>query len=258
MAVAGAAVVGAAKATAAGPSVVSQTFNYTGSTSTFTVPAGITSLTVTVQGAEGGRGGPDSAGLPPAGGYQGVVTGTITVTPGSGPDDGCRLRRRQRPGRRGRSSPPYTTGAAVGGSNPLGYNGGNGGVAGPQGSSGYGARGGAASVVQVGRATSIVAGGSGGSRRKRPVRARPSAALPYSTFSRAYRHHLDRRPDRNHGRTVCNGAAAPGCDGGGSGGGGGGAQGGAQGRSSSARAPRTSGTATAATPVELDGRRSAA
>jgi predicted RNA-binding protein with TRAM domain len=222
------AVVVASGASAAGPTPVSQTFNYTGSTATFTVPAGITQLTLTVQGAEGGRGGNDSSGRPPTGGYQGVVTGTIAVTPGqvltmavgSGGDDGA--------SGAGSSNPPnWNDGAAAGGRNPLGYNGGNGGVAGPQGSSGYGAAGGAATVVQIG-ANTIVAGGSGGSGgsgQYSPTLGR----LPYSTFSG--------RTDTvsTVGQTgitvaaVCNGAAAPGCDGGGSGGGGGGALGGAQG-----------------------------
>jgi hypothetical protein len=116
------AIVLADSASAAGPTTVSQTFGYTNSTSTFTVPAGITQLTLTVQGAEGGRGGNDSAGRPPTGGYQGVVTGTISVTPGqvltmavgSGGADGA--------SGAGSSTPAnWTNGAAVGGSNPLGY-----------------------------------------------------------------------------------------------------------------------------------------
>ena len=221
-------VVGPLSAAASGPTTVTSTFSYTGSTTTFTVPAGITSLNVTVVGAEGGRGGPDSAGYPPTGGYQGVVSGAISVTPGQiltvavghgGTSGG---------GGAGSSTPAnWYNGAAAGGTNPLGYNGGNGGVAGPQGSSGFGGGAGAASVLKLGTATIVAggAGGTGGSGQYAPTLGR----LPYSTFSA--------RTDATsivgqNGITVaavCNNAPAPGCDGGGSGGGGGGTQGGAQG-----------------------------
>jgi hypothetical protein len=69
-------------AAVAGPVTTSTTFTYTGSTSTFTVPTGVTSLTVTVVGGEGGNGGADSTPAPPTGGYQGVVTGTLSVSQG--------------------------------------------------------------------------------------------------------------------------------------------------------------------------------
>ena len=62
------------------PSVVTQTYGYTGETTTFTVPDGITQLTLALAGGEGGRGGTDSSGPSPEGGCQGVVTGTISVT----------------------------------------------------------------------------------------------------------------------------------------------------------------------------------
>ncbi len=183
---------------------------------------------MTVVGGQGGLGGRDSAGFPPAGGYQGVVSGTITVTPGqvltvavgSGGANGANGA--------GSSSPAsYYVGAAAGGSNPLGYNGGNGGVAGPQGSSGYGGGGGAASVVQVGTATIVAggAGGTGGSGQYAPTLGR----RPYSAFSaRADATSLAGQNGITVA-TVCNNAPAPGCDGGASGAGGGGAQGGAQG-----------------------------
>src|SRR5580692_10820879 len=61
---------------------VTDTYSYTGSTETLTVPANVYQLTLSVTGAEGGQGGRDSAGTAPPGGYQGVVTGTISVTPG--------------------------------------------------------------------------------------------------------------------------------------------------------------------------------
>ncbi len=67
---------------ASAESTISQTFTYTGSTETFTVPDGVSTLTVTLNGGQGGRGGGDSQGSPTPGGYRGVVTGTIDVTPG--------------------------------------------------------------------------------------------------------------------------------------------------------------------------------
>ena len=219
---------GPTKAAAAGPQTVSQTFSYTGSAATFTVPSGISQLTLTAVGAEGGRGGPDASGLPPAGGYQGVVSGTISVTPGQVLTIGVGQVGASGPGGAGSSNPAqYTVGAPVGGSNPLGYNGGNGGVAGFQGSSGYGAGGGAASVVKVGSSTIVAggSGGSGGSGQYAPTLGR----LSYSTFSP--RTDITSVVGQNGitVATVCNNAPSPGCDGGGSGGGGGGAVGGAQG-----------------------------
>ena len=222
------AVVGPLSAAASGPTTVTSAFSYTGSTATFTVPAGITSLNVTVVGAEGGRGGPDSAGYPPTGGYQGVVSGAISVTPGQVLTVAVGHGGTSGSGGAGSSTPAnWYNGAAAGGTNPLGYNGGNGGVAGPQGSSGYGGGAGAASVLSIGTATVVAggAGGTGGSGQYAPTLGR----LPYSTFTA--------RTDATsivgqNGITVaavCNNAPAPGCDGGGSGGGGGGAQGGAQG-----------------------------
>jgi hypothetical protein len=217
-------------ALAAGPSTVVQTYSYTGSTAGFTVPSGISQITVAMTGGEGGRGGTDSAGPSPAGGYQGLVTGTMTVTAGqvltiavgAGGATGAGGTAGQN------SSTNYASGAAVGGANPMsGYGGGNGGVAGFQGSSGNGGGGGAASVIAT-NGTTVVAGGSGGaggSGQYSPTLGR----VPYSTFSA--------RSDTTAGvgqngitvYTVCNNAPAPGCDGGGGGAGGGGVQGGAQG-----------------------------
>src|SRR5688572_24958305 len=62
--------------------IVTTTYSYTGASQTFTVPAGVTSLTVTLTGGQGGLGGGDSQGSPTPGGYRGVVTGTLAVTPG--------------------------------------------------------------------------------------------------------------------------------------------------------------------------------
>jgi DNA-binding beta-propeller fold protein YncE/outer membrane protein OmpA-like peptidoglycan-associated protein len=213
-----------------------ETFNYSSSTQTFTVPAGVTQLTISALGAEGSRGGRDSSGRPVPGGYQGAVTGTVAVTPGEvltiavghgGHDsqvaESCST---------GANSlfDPYD---AVGGSNPLGaYAGGNGGAAGQQGCSGYGGAGGAASVIEVGSAldptsvATVVAGGSGGSggsgQYPRTIGQISLAAFAASPVGGA--------TDGEAGISVFNACVgASSCDGGGGAGGGGGAQGGAEG-----------------------------
>jgi hypothetical protein len=213
-----------------GPSIVTQTYGYTGETTTFTVPDGITQLTLTLAGGEGGRGGTDSAGPSPEGGYQGVVTGTISVTPGQvltiavgqggATGDGSTA---------GIDDPDfYTWGAAAGGQNPLGsYRGGNGGVAGFQGSSGDAGGGGAATVITTADATIVAggAGGAGGSGQYEPTLGR----VPYSTFSARTDTVSTDGQEGITVATVCDNAPYPGCDGGGGGAGGGGAIGGAQG-----------------------------
>jgi len=220
----------AAGPTATAATTTTQTFGYTGSTASFTVPAGVTQLTVSAAGAQGGRGGGDGAGPPPAGGYRGAVSGTISVTPGQvlaisvgqGGANGTSLSR-------GSNVPAnFLVGAAVGGANPLNsYRGGNGGVAGPVGASGFGASGGAATVITTGGAT-IVAGGSGGSGGSGQF-APTLGRLPYATFTG--------RSDTTSTNGQAGATVAPvclaipgnNCDGGGGGGGGGGAQGGLQG-----------------------------
>ncbi|MEI8201381.1 MAG: glycine-rich domain-containing protein [Bacteroidota bacterium] len=59
--------------------VGNQTFNYTGSQQTFIVPAGVTSMDVTLYGGQGGLG--IFSGTQ-AGGLGGMATGTLAVTPG--------------------------------------------------------------------------------------------------------------------------------------------------------------------------------
>lgn len=56
----------------------SYTLNYTGGVQTYTVPSGVTTLTVDLMGAKGGSGYPSVSG----GGNGGRVTGTISVIPG--------------------------------------------------------------------------------------------------------------------------------------------------------------------------------
>ena len=57
---------------------VTETFNYTGAVETWTVPAGVTSLTIKAEGAQGG-----STPSSEPGGLGAVMTGTFTVTPGA-------------------------------------------------------------------------------------------------------------------------------------------------------------------------------
>jgi predicted RNA-binding protein with TRAM domain len=207
----------------AAPSTQTMTFGYTGSTTTFTVPAGITSLSLTETGAEGGQGGADANGPSPTGGYQGVVTGTMSVTPGqtltvavgSGGATGA--------SRLGGNS----ASAAVGGTNPVAsYAGGDGGVDGTSGSSGFGGGGGAATVITTNGTTIVAggAGGSGGSGQFLPTLGR----LAGSTFSGRTDTTSTVGQDGITVASVCGTAGQ--CDGGSSGAGGGGAQGGAQGQ----------------------------
>ncbi|MGH9105553.1 MAG: beta strand repeat-containing protein [Acidimicrobiales bacterium] len=168
-------VLGLSPAAAATPAQVTDSFGFDGGTlQSFTVPADVNSLSVTLMGGQGSWGGADSSGNPPAGGYQGEVTGTISVTPGnyltiavgSGGDapyhTDCTTGQD--------ASSPSDIYDAVGGENPLSqYDGGDGGAPGPNGCSGYGGSGGAATVVEVDASQpsptnigTILAGGGGG------------------------------------------------------------------------------------------------
>jgi hypothetical protein len=205
----------------AASAVVTTTYSYTGSTETFTVPAGVTSMTVTIKGGQGGIGGGDSQGSPTPGGYQGVVTGVIAVSPGDevtvavGGGGGT-----------GTSSQGSAPGG-FGGANPLpGYDGASGGVAGPAGSSGGGGGSGAASVLQIGTAQIVAggAGGNGGNGQFLPIvgRRAEDSHVPRADATTS----TNGRPGMDT-YLVC----SPGfrCDGGASGAGGGGSQGGEQG-----------------------------
>jgi len=212
------------------------TFSYTGTLETFTVPANVTEVTITVTGAEGGRGGSDYSIRPLEAGYKGVVTGTIPVTPGRiltvavgarGADPlnvGCYA---------GLSNSNLDPNRAIGGTNPLGeYNGGDGGSPGASGCSGLGGSGGAASVVKIGTALSasadalIVAGGSGGSGGNGQYAAL-QGGLPQATFAARATASTNGETGLNV-YTVCS-VASSGCDGGGGAAGGGGAVGGKRG-----------------------------
>tara|TARA_Y100000591_G_scaffold60243_1_gene48734 strand:- start:615 stop:1445 length:831 start_codon:yes stop_codon:yes gene_type:complete len=62
----------------------SQTFSYTGAQQTFTVPSGVTSITIEMWGAQGGSGGYYSnSSYCSTGGKGGYSTGNLSVTPGS-------------------------------------------------------------------------------------------------------------------------------------------------------------------------------
>ena len=200
-------------------SEITNTYGYTGSTQTFTVPDGVTSIEVTLQGGQGGRGGGDSQGSPTPGGYQGVVTGTIAVTPGQQLTIAV--------GGGGGTGASSVTGIGGGsaGLNPLaGYDGARGGNAGNAGSSGAGGGSGAATVLIVDGAPIVAggAGGNGGNGQYYPIVGRRAEAT-----------HTP-RPDEvsTTGRPGWNTADActvSSCDGGASGAGGGGAVGGDRG-----------------------------
>ena len=62
----------------------SQTFNYTGSQQTFTVPSGVSTITIKVWGGQGGSGGYYSSGsYCSTGGKGGYATGDLSVTAGN-------------------------------------------------------------------------------------------------------------------------------------------------------------------------------
>jgi titin len=229
---------GAVTTTTSG-TTVTDTYSYTGSVETFTVPDNVTSLSVTVTGAEGAEGGRDSAGTAPPGGYQGVVTGTISVTPGEVLSVGV--------GKGGTNSPDWNTctaGAdyptgdpndAVGGTNPLGgFAGGAGGSPGPSGCSGYGGSGGAASVIELGTSSNptsvatIVAGGSGGSGGSGQF-SPTMGQISLPTYTARTDETSTTGENGESVYTACHQVTGEQCDGGGGAGGGGGAQGGAAG-----------------------------
>lgn len=236
-----------AVATSTSGTTITKTYTDVTATETLTIPDNVTSITITLKGAEGGRGGTDSAGRPPVGGYIGQVTGTFSVTPGQiitvgvgkGGTDSS-LANTCSAGVNAFSGDPLD---AVGGSNPLGgYAGGNGGSPGWQGCSGYGGSGGAATVVLIGTSegdqsvATIVAGGSGGSGGSGQF-SQTMGQISKSTFSgRAdvtstsgqpglYTAHSCRAGIVNGSVVTSDGR----CDGGGGAGGGGGALGGLRG-----------------------------
>ena len=130
------------------------TYNSVG-TSTFTVPAGVTSIQLTVIGGGGGGGGNDSS--PGASGRAGArASGALAVSPGQ------ILTISVGSGGGGGSSDQGSAPGGVGGTNGLGYSGGRGSNSGPTPISGGGGGGGAASAVLVNGSPTVVAAGGGG------------------------------------------------------------------------------------------------
>ncbi len=236
-----------AVATSTSGTTITKTFSDVTTVENLTIPSNVTSITITLTGAEGGRGGNDSAGQPPRGGYKGQVTGTFAVTPGQiitigvgkgGADStivsGCRT------GINAFSGDSYE---AVGGTNPLGgYAGGNGGSPGYDACSGYGGSGGAASVILIGTSigdgsvAKIVAGGSGGSGGSGQY-IETKGQISKSTFTARSDLTSTNGQKGLYTAYACKNGVIGGpvitsdgrCDGGGGAGGGGGAQGGQQG-----------------------------
>ncbi|MBS1654104.1 MAG: hypothetical protein JSU05_04595, partial [Bacteroidetes bacterium] len=134
------------------------TNTYTTSTS-WTVPAGVTSVTLKLYGGAGGTGGQDcGAGCTNAiAGQVGYVEAVFSVTPG----DIIYIY----PGGNGVNGSNSVTGTGGGNGGvstySVAYNGGKGGNAGSSGSSGGGGGGGAASIIKINTTIVIVAGGAG-------------------------------------------------------------------------------------------------
>ena len=140
----------------AGAEPVTQPFNFTGAAQTFTIPAGVTQVTIEAFGAAGGNGEPFptnpicDAGFGPGGAGSRTVA-TIPVTTGEVLQVFV--------GGEGADAPPFTSTVAAGG-----FNGGGDGGSGD--ANGYGGGGGGGSDVRQGGAgvdqRIVVAGGGGG------------------------------------------------------------------------------------------------
>jgi hypothetical protein len=131
-----------------------QSFTTAGTTQSFTVTTGVTSLDIVAIGGGGGGGGNES--YPGSDGSPGTkitytqpssVSDVLTISVGGGGSYG-------RSGGRASGGP--------GGTNKLGYNGGSGGPSGAHGQSGAGGGGGAATVIQRNGSAVVVAAGGGG------------------------------------------------------------------------------------------------
>ncbi len=191
-------------------------WSYSTSIRSWTVPAGVTSLDITVIGARGGTGGWDAAGTGGTSGSVGRLIGAVTVTGGQVVQVAVGGN-----GQNGRTSDNDNVApGGVGGVNPLsGYNGGTGGGASctfsqcgvNRGNSGSGGGGGAASVLRVG-STNFVAAGAGGGGGS-------------GFFSRGTNGTTGSLTSGTNGQNGTGGGSAR-SDGGGSGAGGGGVQGG--------------------------------
>ncbi|MFH0753010.1 MAG: filamentous hemagglutinin N-terminal domain-containing protein [Candidatus Omnitrophota bacterium] len=187
---------------------------------TYVVPAGITSLTATLVGGSGGKGGTDTSTGGDAG-TVGVLTASFDVTAG----ESIYIA----PGSAGVHGGDQTTntGGSAGGTNQFALgNGGAGGDTGPSGNSGGGAGGGAATILALTNAPTtasamLLAGGGGGGGGSGNNTACPDLCGDQSSIN--YR--TDNSMIGQRGYHAGN-QANPIDDGGGSGGGGGGLTGG--------------------------------
>lgn len=184
----------------------SQTTDTYTSQTTWTVPAGVFSVSIKVYGGGGGRGGQDcGAGCTNTlAGNSGYVIADFTVAPG----DVIGIY----PGGKGSDGLNSVSGSGggAGGTDtyPSGnYDGGNGGNAGASGSSGGGGGGGAASVITINSTIKIIAGGAGGGGGM--------ANMANSGWD-------GNSSTSSNGTTTGGNGTTPGGDGGGGGGGGGG------------------------------------
>lgn len=176
---------------------------------TWTIPSGVSSISIKVYGGGGGTGGQDcGAGCSnAAAGQVGYVVASYAVSTGN--SIGIY------PGGKGTngSNNVTNTGGGAGGADtyaPANYNGGKGGDAGNTGASGGGGGGGAASIVTINSTVRIVAGGAGGGGGMANVANSGQAGV--STVS-------------SNGILNGGNGTKPGGDGGGGGGGGGGSNG---------------------------------
>jgi len=135
----------------------SLTFAYSGSAQTWTVPTGVSTVSITANGGGGGGGGGDSPGNG-VGGLSGArVVDTVTVSPGNV------LTIWTGGGGSGGYQDAQATAKAAGGSSLSGYGGGlGGGGSGSQGSGTGGGGGGATVILLNGQPILIAAGGGGG------------------------------------------------------------------------------------------------
>ncbi len=184
----------------------SQTTNVYTTSTTWTVPATVTSISIKVYGGGGGTGGQDcGAGCTnAAAGPAGYVVASFAVTPGNvvGIYPGAK-------GTNGTNNATGTGGGAGGiATYSTAYNGGTGGNAGSSGASGGGGGGGAASLITISSVIRIVAGGAGGGGGMANL---AGSGLPGTSTTSA----------NGTSNTGGNGTT-PGGDGGGGGGGGGG------------------------------------
>lgn len=135
---------------------VVQNLSHVGDVQSWTVPDGVEVISLTLTGAQGGRGADDGPGSGAGGGNGGRVTGRLAVTPGEVLT--LHLGAAGAAGSFASNGGGGAGGASAGGL----YSGGRGGNSGSVGSSGGGGGGGAAAAILRGATVLAVAGGAGG------------------------------------------------------------------------------------------------